>query len=88
MVSFVCNVFYVFFLVLEVILFLYIFLSWIPSAGKIRGLFYSFLEPLFTPIRFTLRHSVFQTVHADMTPMIALLVISFGESLFYTLRLY
>lgn len=87
MLPMVFKAFYYFFLVLEGLLFLYIVSSWFPGT-KLRSFFYELLQPLFTPIRFLLKHSVFGSNFADFTPMIALILLSYLQSLFYQLSSY
>lgn len=81
----ICHALYIFFMVLEGILFFYILLSWLPSAGRLRALLFTLLEPVFVPLRACLRHSVFNSNGADLTPMVALILLSFLQSLFYNL---
>lgn len=77
--------FYYFFGILDMVLFLYILSSWFPNSSKLRYLLLQFLNPLFTPIRFCLQHSVFRTGIGDLTPMIALVIISYCQTFFYSM---
>lgn len=81
----ICHGLYIFFVILEGVLFFYILLSWLPQAVKLRAMLFVLLEPVFVPLRFCLRHSVFNSNGADLTPMVALIVLSFLQSLFYNL---
>lgn len=76
---------YIFFMVLEGILFLYILSSWFPNSAKIRNLLLTLLDPLFIPIRFALKKSVFYNGMVDLAPMITLILLSYLQSLFYGL---
>lgn len=81
-VQFVCEVGYIFFVVLEVSLFLYIITSWFPIGKKIRQYLLILLEPLFVPIRALLKRSIFKTASFDLSPMIAIIIISYMEQFF------
>ncbi len=85
MTSIICQTFYYFFGVLDTILFLYILSSWFPNAQKIRYYLAQLLNPLFTPIRICLGHSIFRTGYGDLTPMIALIVLSYLQTFFYSM---
>ncbi|MDK2809139.1 MAG: YggT family protein [Clostridiales bacterium] len=76
---------YLFFMMLEMILFLYLVLSWFPNASRMRGVMLTLLDPIFTPIRFLLKHSILYNSSFDLTPMITLIVLSYLQSLFYNL---
>ena len=84
MTHMICQTFYYFFNILDTMLFLYILSSWFPNA-KIRYHLAKFLDPLFTPIRYCLAHSVFRTGRGDLTPMIALVVLSYLQTFFYSM---
>ena len=83
----VCHALYIFFMILESILFIYIISSWVPNTIKIRKLLLTLLDPLFVPIRYCLRHSVFNNSTIDLVPMVTLLVLSYLQSLFYGLSM-
>lgn len=84
MLSMLFKAFYYFFVVLEVILFLYIVSAWFPGR-KVRNMLYGLLEPVFTLLQLLLRHSVFKSGLGDFTPMLALLLFSYLQGLFYQL---
>jgi YGGT family. len=86
MSSVIYNVFYIFFVVLEIILFLYIITSWIPMNNRFRDLLVTLLAPVLEPVRVLLRHSIFNTPAADLSPIIGLVVISFLQQFFYSLK--
>ena len=71
------EAFYIFFIILEYCVLAYIVLSWIPSLKGFRNLIGRFLDPLFSIIRYLLRHSVFRTVTIDMAPLIAIFILSY-----------
>lgn len=81
----ICHALYIFFIILEIILFLYIMSSWIPNAVRFRTLLTALLDPVFGPLRFLLHHSIFYNLSMDLTPMIALILISYLQTLFYGL---
>ncbi|MFA9463615.1 MAG: YggT family protein [Velocimicrobium sp.] len=83
----VFHAFYIFFVILESILFLYIISSWFPNSAKFRSLLLALLEPIFSPIRLCLKHSVMNNTSVDLTPMITLIILSYLQSLFYGLSM-
>jgi len=82
-----CQALYIFCVVLESILFLYIVSSWFPNFAKIRSILLSLLDPIFVPIRICLKHSIINTSTADMTPMVTLIILSYLQTLFYGLSM-
>lgn len=68
---------YIFFLILEYSTFAYIILSWIPSLKGFRNLIARFLDPLFTIIRYLMKYSIFRATQIDMTPLIAIFILSY-----------
>jgi YggT family protein len=87
MSNLIVNSLYVFFIVLEIILFTYFLMSWFPFNAKLKEFLITLIEPLLTPIRFLLKHSIFNTKVIDLSPMIALVVILFFQTIFYNLKL-
>ncbi len=79
------KVFYIFFIVLEVILCIYFISTWLPLPKKMKEFLRFLIEPMLTPLRFLIRHSIFNTPLADLTPMIAFVVILFLQKFFYVL---
>lgn len=73
---------YVFFTVLEIILFLYVTASWFPNGRKIREMLATVLEPIFVPVRYLLKHSIFNTPRADLAPILSFVIILFFQELF------
>lgn len=86
MTSLIFNVFYVFFVVLEIILFLYIFTSWLRISGRIKNILLTLIEPVLTPVRYLLKHSIFNSPAADLSPIISFIIIVFLQDFFYKLR--
>ena len=87
MTNLIVNSLYVFFIVLEIVLFAYFMMSWFPFNTKLKEFLITLLDPLLTPIRFLLKHSIFNTKVIDLAPMIALIVILFFQSIFYRFML-
>lgn len=87
MSNLIVNSLYVFFIVLEIILFAYFMINWFPTNTKLKEFLITLLEPVLTPIRFLLKHSIFNTKVIDLSPMIALIVILFFQTIFYNLKL-
>lgn len=79
------EAFYIFFTVLEAILFLYIIASWFPISSRLRGMFAFVLDPILEPVRFLLRRSIFGTSRVDISPMIGLVVIIYLQEIFQSL---
>ena len=77
---------YIFLVVLELLLFIYIMSSWFPFRGKIRELLLVFLAPLLDPIRYLLKHSCFYTRAFDLSPMIAFFIIIYLQQFFLGLN--
>lgn len=67
---------YVFFIVLEAILFIYIVCSWLPVSIRLRNFLYTLVNPLMIPIRYLMRHSIFQAREIDLSPIIVFIVLT------------
>lgn len=78
---------YIFFIVVEIILMIYVISTWIPVPPRLQGLLVSLIMPVLIPVRILLRHSVFYTRNVDLSPIIALAIITFLQNLFYSLML-
>lgn len=78
---------YLFFTVLEIMLFLYVVISWFPNSRKLREMFITLLDPIFEPVRFLLRHSIFNTPRADLAPIISFVIILFLQEFFFRLNM-
>jgi uncharacterized protein YggT (Ycf19 family) len=85
MAALIYKTLYIFFVVLEMILFIYIFTSWLPIGAKLKDFLLTLLSPIFGPIQFLLKYSVFQTRGIDFSPIIALIIISYFQQFFYGL---
>lgn len=86
MSSLIFNSLYVFFLVLEIILFIYIISTWFPLSPKVREFFTTLLGPILEPIRYLLEHSIFKTRTIDLSPIIAFVILSYLQQLFLHLK--
>jgi uncharacterized protein YggT (Ycf19 family) len=73
---------YIFFLVLEIILFAYIILSWLPLSPNFRTMLATLVDPMLGPIRYLLDHSIFKTRSIDLSPIIAFIIISYLQQFF------
>ncbi len=73
---------YVFFTVLEIILFLYVIASWFPNGKDIKEMLSTVLDPILVPVRYLLKHSIFNTPRADLAPIISFVIILFLQELF------
>ncbi|MDF2800597.1 MAG: hypothetical protein K0S61_500 [Anaerocolumna sp.] len=82
MASLIYNALYVFFVVLEIILFLYILTSWFRISGKIKNILFTLIEPVLTPVRYLLKHSIFNSPAADLSPIISFIIIVFLQEFF------
>ncbi len=78
---------YILFFIIELALYMYIFLSWLPNTESMRNLMFRFLEPIFIPLRACLHRSVFSSSVTDLTPLVALIFISFMRALFNSLSM-
>jgi len=76
---------YIFFTVLEIILFIYVIATWFPLNHRIKSLFTFILDPILEPVRYLLRHSIFNTPRADLSPMIGFIIIIFLQEFFKVL---
>ncbi len=86
MTSLIYYTLYIFFVVLEMILFLYILTSWFPINNRFKNLLITLMAPVLDPVRYLLKHSIFNTPTADISPIIGLVIISFLQQFFYTLK--
>lgn len=86
MTNLIYNTLYIFFVVLEMILFLYILTSWFPISIRFKNFLITLLAPVLDPVRYLLKHSIFNTPTADLSPIIGLVIISFLQQFFYILK--
>lgn len=78
----VVQAIYIFFEILEILLFLYIICSWFPFLNSFKKTLTFFLDPLFDPIRYLLKHSIMKSNVIDISPMIAFIIITYLKSFF------
>lgn len=77
---------YILFRVLEIVLFLYIMTSWFPISPHIKNLLNTLMAPILDPVRYLLRHSIFNTPRADISPVIGFVIIKYLQEFFLTLK--
>lgn len=82
MSALILQTFYIFFFVLEILLILYFISSWFPFLGQFKKTLIVFLDPLFDPIRYLLKHSIMKSNIVDISPIIALIIIAYFQQLF------
>ena len=85
MSSIIYRTFYVFFVVLEIILIIYIFTSWLPMGEKFKRIMRNLISPILDPIRILLKHSIFGSNIMDLSPIIACIIIVFLQKFFVVL---
>lgn len=85
-INLIYHVFYLFFTFLEVILLIYIVTSWFNLRGRFKEILLTLLEPIFVPVRFLLKHSIFNTPKVDMSPIIGFVIITFLQEIFLNLK--
>ena len=85
MVQLIFHGLYIFFFILEIVLCVSIISSWIPGCKTFKGILSELLEPMLLPIRFCLRHSIFHTKLIDLSPLLALIILSYLQTFFYQL---
>ncbi len=72
----IVHSFSIFLYCLEILLFVQIFMNMLPFP-TLRRIVETIVEPLLRPIRFLLKHSVFQSGGTDSSPIIAFIVLSY-----------
>lgn len=85
MLSLLYHALYIFFIVLEIILFLYVITSWFPVNARFKNFLLTLLDPVLIPIRYLLKHSIFNTPTADLSVIIGFIVILYLQEFFYAL---
>lgn len=80
------NALYAFFIFLELMIYLYIFASWIPISKHFKEKLDEFMDPLLEPIRYLLKKSIFNTPRIDLSPVIGLAILSYLQELFLQLK--
>lgn len=80
------NAFSLFFLILEGVLFFYVFITWFPISVEWREKISFFVDPILEPIRFLLKHSIFQVSYSDLSPLIGFLIVSYLQQFFASFK--
>ena len=78
-----CQTLYIFFVVLEFVLMAYVFMSWIPLGAKVKHIMHRLTAPILDPIRFLLKHSIFYSQVADLSPIVGFVIVSYMQQFFY-----
>lgn len=74
---------YLFFVLLEMILMLYVIILWLPVSQRLRKYMNDIVAPILEPIRFLLRHSSFFSPLMDFSPLIGFVLISYLQKFFF-----
>ncbi|QHQ62258.1 YggT family protein [Anaerocolumna sedimenticola] len=86
MINRIYDALYIFFIVIEMILFLYVITSWFPINNRFKNLICFLIDPILVPVRYLLKHSIFNTPTADLSPVIGFVIILFLQEFFYILK--
>ncbi len=86
MITIIYNALYIFFVVLEMILFLYVITSWFFVSNRFKSFLTILIDPILIPVRYLLKRSIFNTPTADLSPVIGFVIILFFQEFFYTLK--
>ena len=86
MINKLYDALYIFFIVLEIFLFLYVIISWLPVNNRFKSIICFLIDPILVPVRYLLKHSIFNTPTADLSPVIGFVVILFLQEFFYVLK--
>lgn len=81
MISIFSYAVYLFLYLLEFCIIATVVLSIFPYMHKLRRILMIFLEPVYSVVRYLMKHSTYYSKSIDMTPFIALLIISFLRTL-------
>lgn len=82
MINTIYLTFYVFFIVLQIILLVYMLSSWFTGGDKFKNVLSLLIEPILTPVRFILKYSIFGNPAADLSPLISFVLLMFFQDLF------
>ncbi|WP_185255474.1 YggT family protein [Anaerocolumna chitinilytica] len=82
MAQIIYTTFYIFFMILQLVLLLYMFSSWFNGGERIKNLLALLMEPILTPVRFLLKYSIFSNPAADLSPLIGFVIILFLQNFF------
>ncbi|MDD3222232.1 MAG: YggT family protein [Lachnospiraceae bacterium] len=77
---------YWFFRVIEIALFIYIIMSWLPVFPKLQALSVYIMEPLLAPVRRIIEHSVLKIRGIDLSPIVLYLLAAYASQMCYGLR--
>lgn len=83
MAMLIYQTFYLFFVALEIILVTYVLMSWLPLNAKLREFMNVVTAPILEPIRYLLKHSIFYSQGADLSPIVGFVIVSYMQQLFY-----
>lgn len=79
------KTFYNFFRVVEIILLIYIVMSFFPQNNWFRKKTAVIANPLLEPIRFLLSDSIFKSNVADFSPLISFIIVDYLQQILYVL---
>ncbi len=82
MAQIIYTTFYIFFMILQLVLLLYMLSSWFNGGERIKNLLALLMEPILTPVRFLLKYSIFSNPAADLSPLIGFVIILFLQNFF------
>lgn len=85
MIDLINRTLYLFFVVLEFILMTDLLMSWLPIGTKIKEFMHHLTAPLLDPIRYLLKHSVFYSQVADLSPLIGFMFVSYMQQVFFVM---
>ncbi len=71
----------IFCVILQYLVCAYMFLSLLPKLKGFKLVIAHFLDPLFSIIRYFMKHSVYHTNQLDLTPLVALVLLRFIQLL-------
>ena len=86
MFIYIISACYWFFRVVEVALMVYIVIAWLPIFPKIQAFMTDIMNPLLTPVRRLIGHSVLRVRGIDLSPILLYLLAAFGSQLCMALR--
>jgi len=87
MAQIIYTTFYIFFMIMQLVLLLYMLSSWFRGGERIKNLLALLMEPILTPVRFLLKYSIFSNPAADLSPLIGFVIILFLQNFFEHLLL-
>lgn len=82
MIQAVYTTFYIFFILLQIILLLSMLSSWFSGGTRFKNILSILIEPILTPVRSLLKHSIFNNPAGDLSPLIGFVIIIFLQKLF------